>query len=266
VKRLEPAHRQLGPVQRPGRSRGQLRTALSHHGLADAHAALVRWLLGFNGFPIVTARSPTGPRARAHWRRMRRGVRPLLCELHAHTTWSDGELSLGGLVDLCLPRGDRARARPRTLGLRAPARARLRAHQQRRRQLFSWVAEAGLPGVACGDLHRAEQLPGWTTLVPCARDEEALVDYLRSSRPVVPDAPRAARRRARRIAGPAVAGAALLPKPSAHDPRTSRCGVAFKGAERGRRVRPAVRRRRKDGLAHSTRRRGRARRLAPRGR
>ena len=51
-------------------------------------------------------------------------------------------------------------------------------------QLFGWVAEAGLPVVACGDLHRAEQLPGWTTLVPCEQDEEALVDYLRSPRPV----------------------------------------------------------------------------------
>jgi hypothetical protein len=46
------------------------------------------------------------------------------------------------------------------------------------------VAEAGLPAVACGDLHRAEQLPGWTTLVPCERNEKALVDYLRSPRPV----------------------------------------------------------------------------------
>src|SRR5262245_8764864 len=27
-------------------------------------------------------------------------MRPLLCELHAHTTWSDGELSLRELVDL----------------------------------------------------------------------------------------------------------------------------------------------------------------------
>ena len=51
-------------------------------------------------------------------------------------------------------------------------------------QLFSWVAEAGLPAIACGDLHRAEDLPGWTTLVPCEQDEEALVDYLRSPRPV----------------------------------------------------------------------------------
>jgi hypothetical protein len=31
---------------------------------------------------------------------MRRGARPLLCELHAHTTWSDGDLSPGALVDL----------------------------------------------------------------------------------------------------------------------------------------------------------------------
>jgi hypothetical protein len=52
------------------------------------------------------------------------------------------------------------------------------------RQLFGWVAEAGLPAVACGDLHRADQLPGWTTLVLCEQEEEALVDYLRSSRPV----------------------------------------------------------------------------------
>jgi hypothetical protein len=52
------------------------------------------------------------------------------------------------------------------------------------RQLFGWVAEARLPAVACGDLHRPEQLPGWTTLVPCERDEQALVDYLRSPRPV----------------------------------------------------------------------------------
>jgi predicted metal-dependent phosphoesterase TrpH len=31
---------------------------------------------------------------------MRRKIEPLLCELHAHTTWSDGGLSLPDLVDL----------------------------------------------------------------------------------------------------------------------------------------------------------------------
>lgn len=52
------------------------------------------------------------------------------------------------------------------------------------RQLFGWVAEQGLPAVACGDLHRAEQFPGWTTLIPCEHDRAAVVDYLRSRRPV----------------------------------------------------------------------------------
>ena len=53
-----------------------------------------------------------------------------------------------------------------------------------RSQLFGWVAEAGLPAVASGDLHRVEHLEGWKTLVPCERREDALVEYLRSPRPV----------------------------------------------------------------------------------
>jgi hypothetical protein len=51
-------------------------------------------------------------------------------------------------------------------------------------QLFGWVAESGLHPVACGDLHRADGFPGWTTLAPCEHDPEALVDYLRSARPL----------------------------------------------------------------------------------
>jgi 3',5'-nucleoside bisphosphate phosphatase len=31
---------------------------------------------------------------------MRTRPRPLLCELHAHTTWSDGDLTIAELVDL----------------------------------------------------------------------------------------------------------------------------------------------------------------------
>jgi histidinol phosphatase-like PHP family hydrolase len=31
---------------------------------------------------------------------MRRNIGPLLCELHAHTRWSDGELTVAELVDL----------------------------------------------------------------------------------------------------------------------------------------------------------------------
>jgi hypothetical protein len=52
-----------------------------------------------------------------------------------------------------------------------------------RYDLFSWVAEAGLPTVASGDFHRAEHLWGWKTLLPCQRSEQAVVSYLRSSRP-----------------------------------------------------------------------------------
>ncbi len=53
-----------------------------------------------------------------------------------------------------------------------------------RTTLFSWVAGAGLPVVASGDFHRLEHLPGWKTLIPCARDERAVLAYLRSPRPV----------------------------------------------------------------------------------
>ena len=49
--------------------------------------------------------------------------------------------------------------------------------------LFSWVAEARLPAVACGDFHRPEHLAGWKTLLPCPKDEQAVIDYIRSPRP-----------------------------------------------------------------------------------
>jgi hypothetical protein len=229
---------------------------------------------------------------------MRARVSSLLCELHAHTTWSDGDLTLPQLVDLygtagfdvlcvtdhvlrsddpwprlhgrrCIDaeniaayldaiRRERARAlsqfglllvpgleltyndrdpdrachavavglerfvsmddgpagameaaraagaavvvaHPHDLGHRSAMHAQTRyfaRNWQRLQglfdrvelfngsQLFGWVAENGLHPVACGDLHRAEQFPGWTTLVPCEHDPAALVDYLRSPRPV----------------------------------------------------------------------------------
>jgi hypothetical protein len=201
---------------------------------------------------------------------MRVRASALLCELHAHTTWSDGELSLAELVDLygtagfdilcvtdhvlrsddpwpaihgrsCLEAEsfdaycaeidrafhavaldarrligvdegpaaaiEQARdsgaavvvAHPYDLGHRAASASQTRyfARRWRRleglyhrielfngRQLFAWVAESGLLPVAAGDLHRPDQLPGWTTLIPCEQDPEALVDYLRSRRPV----------------------------------------------------------------------------------
>jgi 3',5'-nucleoside bisphosphate phosphatase len=53
-----------------------------------------------------------------------------------------------------------------------------------RTQLFPWVAKAGLPCVASGDFHRLEHLRGWKSVIPCARDEEAVIGHLRSRRPV----------------------------------------------------------------------------------
>jgi 3',5'-nucleoside bisphosphate phosphatase len=45
---------------------------------------------------------------------------------------------------------------------------------------YGWVAEARLPAVAAGDFHWLEHLPGWKTLLPCARDEQAILACLRS--------------------------------------------------------------------------------------
>lgn len=53
-----------------------------------------------------------------------------------------------------------------------------------RTQLFAWVARAGLPCVASGDFHRLAHLGGWKSLIPCAPEEEAVIRYLRSRRPV----------------------------------------------------------------------------------
>jgi hypothetical protein len=52
-----------------------------------------------------------------------------------------------------------------------------------RETLFGWVADAGAPAVASGDFHRPEHLPGWKTLLPCPKNEAAVVAYLRSARP-----------------------------------------------------------------------------------
>ncbi len=52
-----------------------------------------------------------------------------------------------------------------------------------RNDLYGWTAERGLPAVANGDFHRLEHLYGWKTLLPCAKEEAAVVGYLRSPRP-----------------------------------------------------------------------------------
>ena len=49
--------------------------------------------------------------------------------------------------------------------------------------LFSWVAQSGLPGVATGDFHVPEHLGSWKTMLPCAKDERSVIEYLRSPHP-----------------------------------------------------------------------------------
>ena len=69
----------------------------------------------------------------------------------------------------------------RDAGLRALAH---RFELFNRTQLFGWVANAALPAVASGDFHTPRHLLGWKTLLPSLHDERAVVDYLRSPRPV----------------------------------------------------------------------------------
>ncbi len=52
-----------------------------------------------------------------------------------------------------------------------------------RTDVFSWVAGAGLPGIASGDFHRPEHLATWKTVLPCEKDPAAVVAHLRSDRP-----------------------------------------------------------------------------------
>jgi len=49
-----------------------------------------------------------------------------------------------------------------------------------RHETFAWVAEERLPPLATGDFHRTDHLPSWKTLLRCEKDEQAVVDCLRS--------------------------------------------------------------------------------------
>jgi len=49
-----------------------------------------------------------------------------------------------------------------------------------RNEVFGWVAEQRLPPIASGDVHQAAHIASWKTLLPCEKDADAVVDYLRS--------------------------------------------------------------------------------------
>jgi hypothetical protein len=49
--------------------------------------------------------------------------------------------------------------------------------------VYSWIAGSAVPPVGSGDTHARAHISSWKTLVPCAKDEEALVAHLRSASP-----------------------------------------------------------------------------------
>jgi hypothetical protein len=59
-----------------------------------------------------------------------------------------------------------------------------------RHDLFPWIADARLPVVASGDFHRHQHLATWKTALPCEKDEDAVIAFLRSATPahLVPSA------------------------------------------------------------------------------
>ena len=50
-----------------------------------------------------------------------------------------------------------------------------------RHTAYPWIAAERLPVVASGDFHRPEHLATWKTLLPCDRNAEAVVAFLRSN-------------------------------------------------------------------------------------
>jgi hypothetical protein len=104
---------------------------------------------------------------------MGRGHKPLLAELHAHTTWSDGVLTPGELVDL------HGRAGFDVLAItdhvvRSEFACHVRAETYRD-YLAAIDAEA--------ERARKQYLFTWKTLLTCECTEGAVVERIRSSAP-----------------------------------------------------------------------------------
>ena len=125
------------------------------------------------------------PRARAHLRRRRaRAGRPRRRRRPAHARRARRRARAGARRGAgARRRADRrASVQPPRRGRQARLAARPPAGRPRadslaplvdryelvnRRDVFPWVAEAGLPAVASGDFHRLEHLATWKTLLPC---------------------------------------------------------------------------------------------------
>ena len=79
--------------------------------------------------------------------------------------------------------GDLTSVRPTRRIAREPETFRQLVHRYElfnRDEVFGWVAEERLAPIASGDVHRAAHIASWKTLLPCEKDPDAVVDYLRS--------------------------------------------------------------------------------------
>jgi predicted metal-dependent phosphoesterase TrpH len=52
-----------------------------------------------------------------------------------------------------------------------------------RRDVFGWVAEAGLPAVATGDAHEPKHVFTWKTMIFCRKERASVLAHLRSAAP-----------------------------------------------------------------------------------
>jgi predicted metal-dependent phosphoesterase TrpH len=52
-----------------------------------------------------------------------------------------------------------------------------------RRDVFGWVAQAGLPAVATGDAHEPEHAFTWKTMIFCRKERASVLAHLRSAAP-----------------------------------------------------------------------------------
>jgi hypothetical protein len=52
-----------------------------------------------------------------------------------------------------------------------------------RRDVFGWVADAGLPAVATGDAHEPDHLLTWKTMIFCRKERASVLAHLRSRAP-----------------------------------------------------------------------------------
>jgi hypothetical protein len=101
----------------------------------------------------------------------------ILADLHIHSTFSDGKLTIPQLVDFYGRRGFGAIAITDHLCELASEFDAWEAASGP--YLFSEVLTSGLPRIATSDLHRPEQIHSWKTIVHSERTQDAILAAVR---------------------------------------------------------------------------------------